>query len=109
MEDIRNSTTESIHASRLRLYSDSKLNTEAIMPHILYSETGMPIHQLIDLKKQDNEIMVHFRWKALPTSQDTLEPLKNVYEDVPQMLTRLLNRKTTNSTLVSEARKQLHL
>ena len=109
VEDLRNSTTENIHASRLRLYSDSKLNNERIMPHILYSETGMPIHRLINLKKQDNEIMVHVRWKGLPTSQDTLEPLNNVYEDVPQMLTRVLNRKSPNSTLVSEARKQLHL
>lgn len=109
VEDLRNNLKECIHASRLRLYSDANLNQEAIMPHILYSETGMPVSRLMKLEKIGNKIMVHVRWKGLPASDDTLEPIAHVYHDVPQMLTKLLKRQNIDKQLANDAKSQPHL
>lgn len=35
------------------------------------------------------------RCKGPPSDEDTMEPLERVYEDVPQMLLKLLRRKIT--------------
>ncbi len=61
VEDLRNGTLEDIHSSRLRYYCDSSLNEEAILPHVLYSETGMPVSRLMGLERTDKGLMVHVR------------------------------------------------
>lgn len=52
----------------------------------------MPVAKLMKLVKDDHELKVQARWKGWSPQHDTLEPLKNVYECVPKMLQRLLER-----------------
>lgn len=98
-----------VHGSRLKYYSDSSLDKKVIMSHVLSSETGMPVAGLMKLAKVDNELKVQVRWKGLSPQEYTLEPLQNVYEDVPKILQRLLERRATPGTLAEEARKTLEL
>lgn len=80
------------------------------MPHVLQSETGMPVSRLMRLVEEPDGIKVQVRWKAdLPNAEDTLEPLANVYEDVPKMLLSLLGRKNTVPELAQNARTALAL
>ena len=109
VEDLRNGTTADVHACRLKFYCDSSLNKIAILPHVLSSETGMPVARLMGLEDTENGIMVHVRWRGLPNTEDTLEPLQQVYDDVPQMLMRLLLRKSTPKALVQRAKAALTL
>eukprot|EP00171_Calliarthron_tuberculosum_P023682 IDg23682t1 len=90
-------------------YSDLDLNTTAIMPHVLASETGMPVQRLMNLVQSADGIEVVVRWRGLPNSADTTEPLQRIYEDVPQMLINLFNRKSTPRHLVDLAKSQLAL
>ena len=53
------------------------------------------------LEETEDGIMVHVRWRGLPNSEDTLEPLQRVHEDVPQMLRSLLSRKSIPKALVN--------
>lgn len=53
--------------------------------------------------------MVHVRWKGLQKSEDTLEPWKNVFEDVLQMLLKRLDRKHTPTSLAEGVRNHLDL
>lgn len=79
------------------------------MSHVLSIESGMPVSRLIIFIKVEDEIKVQVRWKCLSAQDDTLEPLNNVFEDVPKMLERLLNCKNTPAHLVRKARDALGL
>lgn len=109
VEDMWNEWLEEIHSTRLSYYSDSNLDREAILPHVLYSETGMPVSRLINPENSTAGIMVHVRWNGLLKDDDTLEPLQNVYEHVPEMLLKLLNRKNIDGELRNQAKQQLNL
>ena len=109
VKDLRNGTLEEVHASRLQFYSDDQLNREAIMPHVLSSETGMPVQRLMRLVDTPSGLAVVVRWRGLPPSADTTEPLNRIYEDVPQMLLNLLARKSTPRHMVIRAKTELGL
>ena len=109
VEDLPNGVLEDIHANRLKFYRDSELDTRVIMSHVLSSETVMPVSCLMRLEDTEDGLKVLVRWKGLPNSEDSLEPLARVYEDVPQMLLRLLQRKNTPIPLAEKARRALAL
>ena len=100
---------EDIHSTKLRCYADSKLKIAAILPHVLYSETGMPAARLMRLQSTSDGIMVHVRWKGLKPSAYTLEPVLQVFEDVSDMLKNLPKRNTIDKDLIEETEKFLHL
>ena len=93
VEDMRKGSVSEVHASRLKFYRDNELDTVAIMPFSISSETGMEIQRLMKLVREGGQLKVHLRWKGLPNSEDTLEPLNNIYADVPELLMCLLRRK----------------
>ena len=109
VEDIRTGDFDDIHGSRLKYYHDPSLDAEAILPHVISSETGMVVQRLLGLVEADDGLKVRIRWKGLPESEDTEEPLQNVYEDVPALLEKLLNRKNTPVDLADKARRALDL
>ena len=61
------------------------------------------------LEEHDDGLDVLVGWKGLLYSEDTLEPLGNVYEDVPRILERLVTRKNTPTHLAEKARSLLAL
>lgn len=65
------------------------------MSHALTSETGMTIQRLLFLIDTENGFLVQVRWCGLPESEDTHEPLEEIYKDVPQLLMKLLRCKNT--------------
>ena len=109
VEDLRNGDIEEAHACRLKFYRDRSLNAQVIMSHVLSSETWMPVTRLMKLIEEPNGLMVQVCWKGLPASEDTLEPLARVAEDVPQMLERLLSRKNGDPRLIAKARRAISL
>lgn len=100
---LRNGRLQVVHGTRFEFYADDSLNTDAILSHFLPSETGIPVARLLRLFEQDNELFVLVRWKGLEDSEDTLEPLQRVEEDVPQLFPKLLRRKNANARLLFRA------
>lgn len=47
--------------------------------------------------------------ERLTKLEDTFEPLKQIYQDVPVMLQNLLHRKSTPKTLADSAKLELGL
>lgn len=109
IEDLRNGEIESIHATRLKYYSDSALDTKAIMSHVVNSEMGMPVARLMRFVESEDGIKIQVRWKGLSPQEDTLEPLQNVFEDVPQMFHKLLQRSATPKRIAEKVRQSLNL
>ena len=109
VEDLRNGGLEDVHGTRLKFYRDGSLNQEVILSHVLSSETGMPVARLLRLEDTEDGLHVVVRWKGLPDTEDTLEPIERVFEDVPEMVKRLLSRKNTPTELADKARRVLAL
>lgn len=83
VEDLRTGNCDDIHDLRLKFYRDADLDVTAIMWHVLSSETGIQVARLLNLVDQEGDLFVVVRWKGLSSSENTLEPLARVYEDVP--------------------------
>lgn len=60
------------------------------------SRTDMPAHRLIGPVKTGKGIQVQIRWRGLPKSEVTLEPVNRVLEDVPQLFRKLLGHKNVS-------------
>jgi len=97
-------TLKDVLGTRLKFYHDHSLGTDVIMSHVLSSETGMPVSRLLRLIDDPNGLMVQVRWRGLPDSEDTLEPISRVYEDVPELFLKLIERKNTPQDLAARAR-----
>ena len=65
--------------------------------------------RLLRLMDEQDGMKALVRWKGLPNSEDTLEPLARVYEYVPEMLLRLILRKTTSIALDDKTLRILSL
>ena len=52
------------------------------MSHVLSSKTGIPVQRLVRLVDTDDSLMLKFRWRGLPESEDASEPALKVYEEV---------------------------
>ena len=109
VEDLRKGKRDDVHISRLKFYRDTDLNREAIMSHVLVSETGMIVSRLMGLEETPTGLCVRVRWRGLPSSEETLEPIGRVQADVPQLFMKLLSRKTTAGQLAAKARRELGL
>lgn len=109
IEDLRTGSLQDIHESRLKFYHDASLDKTAIMSHVLSSETGMEVQRLMPIVETDDGLKVQARWKGLTNADDTLEPLQEIHEDVPDLLLKLLQRKNTPADVVHKARLELHL
>lgn len=71
------------------------------------SETGMPVARLMGLQETPDGIYIQIRWRGLSSKEDTLQPIGRVSEDVPQMLLRLLERKSIPAHLLRKAREAI--
>lgn len=109
VEDLRNGQVEDVHGSRFTFYHDPSLEKEAIMSHVFSSETGMQVQHLMRLVESTDGIKVQVRWRGLSESQDSLQCLQAVYEDVPDLLLKLLQRMNAPANLVAKVSPELHL
>ena len=107
VEDLRNGELTEVHVSRLKLFRDSVIDEEAIMSHVLQSETGMVVTRLLGIEETENGYHVRVRWKGLGPDEDTLEPIAQVYKDVPELFEKLLQRKSTPKDLAEKVRTVL--
>lgn len=69
----------------------------------------MPVARLMGLQDGPDDLQVIVRWKGLDESEDPLEPLTNVFEDVPVMVKRVLQRKRMPKILVAKANAALSI
>lgn len=108
IEDLRTGEKQEIHSTRLKFFRDSSINEEAVMSHVLSSETGMPVSRLMSLgEKDDRNLFVRFRWRGLPDSEDTWRPLQRINQDALRLVRLLLNRQNTPAPLRERAEAEL--
>lgn len=79
------------------------------MTYVMDSDIGMHVQRLIWLVDTEDGMMVHVRWSGLSKSEDTLELVARVNEDVAQLSKKLLDRKNAPIALVAKTLRELRL
>jgi hypothetical protein len=85
VENILDSTKKWVHGDRVRFYSDKSLNlTEEIRQQFAHDADRYQIEQLKDCRKNPvtSEIEILVSWKGFSDTEDSWEPLRNLFEDV---------------------------
>lgn len=108
VEDLWIGRVDDVHATRLKFHHDPSLNQEAIVSHVLSSETDMAVQGLMRLVDTDDGPVVSARWRELPETEDTMESIKTVYKDVSDLFMKPLNCKSTLGKLVELALRELY-
>lgn len=77
-EDLPNGELEDVYTTRLKIYHDKSLIAEAILPHVVTSETGKVVPRLAKLVDDDGTLMGQVRWRDLSDSKVTLYSCPNL-------------------------------
>lgn len=76
---------------------------------VLMSERGMIVQRLMCMVEESGGIYVQVLWKVLVESDDTMEPLTSITEDLKHILLLLLQRKNAPWQLVAKVRLYIAL
>ena len=95
VEELLSKKRDTVHSRRLVLYRadmDGKEVSEALNAHADHTETVYDtVCDIHDIRADGGNIEVQIEWDGFPDTSDwTWESLKNVSEDVPDILTRYL-------------------
>lgn len=69
----------------------------------------MVVSRRMKLYETNDGLMVKVRWKGLSDTDDTLEPISKINEDLPILFHKILERKATPSHLVDLVKQQSSL
>jgi hypothetical protein len=75
-----------VHATRLKFYADASMNvTEEIRQHVANQGITLAVREIMDHRRNNRtrqwELLVS--WRGLESSEDSWEPLDDIYADVP--------------------------
>lgn len=73
------------------------------MFHVLVTETEMLVARHMKLIYTNNRLHFQFFLKSLSASENTVEHLQKIYEDVPKMVLRLLDCSNTPTNFVQKS------
>jgi RNase H-like domain found in reverse transcriptase/Integrase core domain/Reverse transcriptase (RNA-dependent DNA polymerase)/Chromo (CHRromatin Organisation MOdifier) domain len=105
VEDLLTGHVVAVHATRLKFYHDKSLNiTEDFEEQIAHNQDGWHVSSIRDLRVNQStlEIEVLVAWRGFPAEEATWEPIQTVHEDIPDVLSRFL-QKHQNHELVRKA------
>jgi hypothetical protein len=109
IEDLESGHLLDVHSSRLRLYHDASLDVSAdLLAQIAHNELGYDVRSIKDIRydSETREHQVLVSWLVFEDSDDTWEPLRVMYEDVPDKVRVFLDRYPQR-TLVEAALQAL--
>ncbi|KAG3079190.1 hypothetical protein PC121_g7041 [Phytophthora cactorum] len=97
-----------VHASRLKLYSDSTLDvTEELLRHIAHNSEGHVVAKLLDSGYNADTKLFELlaSWRGLPNADDSRERAATLQEDVPVLVRNFVraHRRVSKRKPLAEA------
>jgi hypothetical protein len=89
VENIIDQTRRWVHGDRIRLYSDDKLEiTEEIKKQFAHDNESYQVEKFLDcrLNPENGQLDLLVEWKGFTEDDNSWEPLKNLFEDVPELV-----------------------
>lgn len=92
-ENLRNVLTDELHVKIEVFFGRfSRQGSDHVLHFVL--KTEMVVQRLPLLEKTGNGHCVVVRWKGLPKLENTVEPIANIYKEVPELFKKFCNAKT---------------
>ena len=84
------------HASRLKFYSEASRGVTQLMEEqARYTKSVFLVDKLVDIRTRNtNQYEILVFWRGLEDDEATWEPLQNLHEDVPVLLSDFLRRSS---------------
>jgi hypothetical protein len=111
VEDLSSGRVTSIHASRLQFYSDASLNVSTdLLAHIAHNNQGFDVRDLLDVRydAESKSYCVLVSWLGFENADNTGEPLANLLQDIPHLVSRFLD-KISDQDLAAALREECNL
>jgi hypothetical protein len=111
VEDLSSGRVTSIHASRLQFYSDVSLDISTdLLAHIAHNNQGFDVRDLLDVRydAESKSYCVLVSWLGFENADNTGEPLANLLQDIPHLVSRFLD-KISNQDLAAALREECNL
>lgn len=109
---LRGGKTDKVHCARLIRYRDSLLG-EPVPQDMLdladHTETRFEVvEKIIDIGETPDGLFFQVQWEGLPDKQDwTWQSVKELYEDIPDMVSTFLQTTKKKTVLVKKIKRQL--
>jgi hypothetical protein len=89
VENIIDRNRRWVHGDRIRLYSDDKLDlTDEIKKQFAHDNESYQVEQFhgCRLSSETHQLELLVEWKGFTEQENSWEPLKNLFEDVPELI-----------------------
>jgi hypothetical protein len=111
VEDLRFGRVTSVHSSRLQFYSDASLDVSTdLLAHIAHNNQGFDVRDLLDVRydAESKSYCVLVSWLGFKDADNTWEPLANLLQDTPHLVSRFLD-KISDQDLAAALREEYNL
>lgn len=109
VEDLCYRALDGFHDSKPKFKYGPLLTCEDIMCRVFMSETSIPAQNLMQLLETGYELLVQVCWRSVSQSEDTVEPLQKIYENVVEVRWKSLYCNNTPADLVAKERQEPHV
>ena len=89
MQQLITKKKRRVHASRLKFYHDASLNiSEKWLGHVSRQNEPLTIEELKDIRwnREVKDYQVFVKWDGLDEVENSWEPMKKLFKDIPKML-----------------------
>ncbi|CEO95676.1 hypothetical protein PBRA_009684 [Plasmodiophora brassicae] len=83
------------HSQRIRRYADADLNrTVDLKRHLQHADNQLLVDDLLDCRvdRETQELQIKVLWSGFDEAEATWEPARVIYEDVPELVQKLIRR-----------------
>jgi len=105
VENIIDHKRRWVHGDRIRLYSDDKLDiTEEIKRQFAHDNESYQVEKFhaCRLNPENHQLELLVEWKGFTEDDNSWEPLKNLYEDVPELVKNFQKKMREEKTAYAE-------
>jgi hypothetical protein len=93
VESRDTSKTEIVHAQRMRFYCENDMLSEEFQTYEIDESEKFEISELLDIKTTTSGYSILVSWLGFDSSDNSWEPINQIYEDIPLILHDFLIRK----------------
>jgi hypothetical protein len=105
VENILDHGRRWVHGDRIRLYSDNNLNvTEEMKKQFAHDNESYEVENFhaCRLNPESGQLELLVEWKGFNEEDNSWEPLKNLVEDVPELVRKFAKKQKTEESAYAE-------
>ena len=96
------------HSSRMWFYEGADYEPSDAVKNLFILHRGeLSVEKIVQIFEEGGEYLVEINWRGFSEDMNTVQSLKELYEDIPELVREYLSTK--NTKLFRDARKQMFI